>query len=62
MYRKEKLELQLEFVRDEQKRIIKTYCDGIGCKACPLWEPDSNCESISLQNQEFNIEKQISQL
>lgn len=56
---KDRLEAELQNVRNEQKSIIINYCDSIGCKHCSLWEPDNNCYSIQLQNRECNIEEKL---
>ena len=55
----EGLQSELEYVRRLQKNTIRDYCDSIGCKNCPLQEPDGNCYSIQLQNRECNLEERI---
>lgn len=53
---------ELESVRQQQKNTIQNYCNSIGCKNCPLQEPDGNCHSTQLQDREYNLEERLNNL
>jgi hypothetical protein len=47
---------KLERLNEQQRYIIKNYCDAIGCRDCPLNRKPDDCDSIILQNQIMEIE------
>jgi hypothetical protein len=58
----EQLEIELESVHNQQRNTIENYCNSIGCRDCPLSEPDGECHSTQLVEREYNIQDKIQKL
>lgn len=59
MRSKAEIQSQLDRNQNELRSTIRTYCDQIGCKDCPLYEDGSSCHATQLQEIEFRLEREL---
>lgn len=52
---------RIKYLEDKLKGVIKTHCEEIGCKNCPLKyeNEDNNCSATDIQNKIWKEEMNI---